>query len=270
MAFDALAIEHHQTMVQALPQAVVAKADEPAIGRLVRRKMLGQQPPRTAAAQHIENRVQHFAHRPMAMATRLGGRRQKRRKNPPFLVAQIAAITQMVAVMPRPCLRRPHRRLQEEMNFSSNSIDLPKFNSQPCVSRQPLRETGEPGGRTYELDHELEARRYVGIARRSNDFVAHLRRIFEQRGLTQANDPSCFVDHLLFLWLGNDETRQTLQLRVLSNVLTYGGYPDALLEATRVFRENGKLLTPSGSVEVLVIGGGIDGGRVHQLMPRNG
>ena len=120
LAFDALAIEHHQTMVQALPQAVVAKADEPAIGRLVRRKMLGQQPPRTAAAQHIENRVQHFAHRPMAMATRLGGRRQKRRKNPPFLVAQIAAITQMVAVMPRPCLRRPHRRLQEEMNFSTD------------------------------------------------------------------------------------------------------------------------------------------------------
>ncbi len=54
------------------------KANEPAIGRLVRREMLGQQPPRTAAAQNIEDRIHDFAHRPTAMAAGLGGRRQKR------------------------------------------------------------------------------------------------------------------------------------------------------------------------------------------------
>jgi hypothetical protein len=37
LASNALAIEHQKMMVQALPQAIIAKAGEPAIGRLVRR-----------------------------------------------------------------------------------------------------------------------------------------------------------------------------------------------------------------------------------------
>jgi hypothetical protein len=63
-AADTLAIQHHQVMVQVLPGSVVAKAGEPAIGRLMRREMLRQHAPRTAAAQHKEERVHQFTHRP--------------------------------------------------------------------------------------------------------------------------------------------------------------------------------------------------------------
>jgi hypothetical protein len=75
----------------------------------------------------------------------MGGRRQKWRENPPFLVAQIAAIAQMVAVVPRSGFGRPHRRLQEKVRFSTDSIGLPKFKVQPCVSRQPLKQRTEKG-----------------------------------------------------------------------------------------------------------------------------
>ncbi len=47
-------------MVEALPQAVIAKADEPTIGRPTLRKALGRRPPPAAAAQHIENRIRRF------------------------------------------------------------------------------------------------------------------------------------------------------------------------------------------------------------------
>ena len=47
----------------------------------------------------------------------LGGRRQQRREDLPLLVAQIAAIAQMVAVMPRSGLGRPHRRFPGERKF---------------------------------------------------------------------------------------------------------------------------------------------------------
>jgi hypothetical protein len=40
LAADTLSIQHHQLMVQVFPGSVVAKAGEPAIGRLVRREML--------------------------------------------------------------------------------------------------------------------------------------------------------------------------------------------------------------------------------------
>ena len=102
----------------------------------MRWEVFGQQPPWTTAAQNIENRVQHFAHRPMAMVAGLGGRRQKGREDPLFLVAQIAAVAQMVAVMPHPGLGGPHRRVLEKVNFSSDSIDLSKFKGQRRVSKQ--------------------------------------------------------------------------------------------------------------------------------------
>ena len=131
-ASDPLAVEHHELMIEALPQAVVAKANEPAIGCLVRREVFGQQPPGTAAAQHIENRVQHFAHRPHPTSPGRGGRRQKRRENPPFFVGQIAAIAQMATVVQSSGFGRPHRRLQEKVSFSIDSLRLQKFKAQPA------------------------------------------------------------------------------------------------------------------------------------------
>jgi hypothetical protein len=125
-AADTLAVEHDQLVAQTLPQTFVAKADEPAIGRLMRPKMLGQLPPGTTAAQDIENRVQHFTHWSNTTAACLGRGRHERRNDLPFLVAQIAAITQMVRFILRTGLGHPHRSLQKEGDSSLDSIDLPK------------------------------------------------------------------------------------------------------------------------------------------------
>src|SRR5271154_282048 len=84
----------------------------------MRRKMLGQLPPGTTSAQDIENRVQHFTHWPNTTAACLGRWRHERRNDLPFLVAQIAAIAQMVTFMPRTGLGRPHRSLQGEGDSS--------------------------------------------------------------------------------------------------------------------------------------------------------
>ena len=72
-ATDAFAIQHQQVMVDCLPGAVVAEPGKPGVGRLVRRKMLGQHAPRAAPAQDEEDRVDDFTHRPAASASGSGG-----------------------------------------------------------------------------------------------------------------------------------------------------------------------------------------------------
>ena len=112
LAADTLAIQHHQVVVEGFPGSVVAKPGEPAIGRLVRREMLRQHAPGTAAAQHKEDRIHHFAHRPAPMPAGLGRRWQQRREYLPLGVGQVTGVAQVVPVMLCPGLGGPHRRLQ--------------------------------------------------------------------------------------------------------------------------------------------------------------
>jgi hypothetical protein len=87
---DSLAVEHHQVMVHALPEPIIAKASEPTIGRLMQRKMLRQQSPRTATPKNVQNRIQHFSHWPTPRSAGLGRRRQQGRDNAPLSVAHSA------------------------------------------------------------------------------------------------------------------------------------------------------------------------------------
>ena len=75
LAPDPLAIAHDQVVVDRLPRAVVAQPGEPAIHRAPRREAVRHEPPRDAAAQHVEDRVDDLAHRPRTLpaAGGLGG-----------------------------------------------------------------------------------------------------------------------------------------------------------------------------------------------------
>jgi len=129
-------------MVPGLPRTVIAEAHEPTIGRLMGREMHGQQPPRTTAAQHVENRVHHLTHRPSATTTSLGRRRHAGREDLPFRVGKVAAISQMIAIMSRTGLGRPHSKgptETENEKFPSDSIHFPNFKTRQRVSRQTLR-----------------------------------------------------------------------------------------------------------------------------------
>src|SRR5208282_1707263 len=93
------AVQHEQMVIYRLPSTIVAEADEPGIGRLVRRKMLGQHAPRAAAAQHKENGVDDFSHGPAALSSGLGWWRKQRFQDRPFGVGQVAGIAQVVPVV---------------------------------------------------------------------------------------------------------------------------------------------------------------------------
>jgi hypothetical protein len=82
-------------MAEALRQADVSETHEPAVSGLMRWKMVGEHPPRAAAAHHIEQGVDHFAHRPLLRAARAGGRHEKL----PFGFGQVATVTQVAAIM---------------------------------------------------------------------------------------------------------------------------------------------------------------------------
>ena len=68
---------------------VVAKSGEPAIDRLVRRKVFRQHAPRDNPAQHEEDRIHHLAHRPGSMAAGLAGGGSNGGEYLPLRVGQI-------------------------------------------------------------------------------------------------------------------------------------------------------------------------------------
>src|SRR5271156_2936 len=135
LASNALAVPHDQQMVQGFPGPVVAKAHEPAICRLVWRKMLRQHAPGNTAPQDVEDCVHQLAHLPGPMPSGLGGRRQKWGEDFPFRVRQVARIAQVVSVMFCSGLGGPPRRLQGERIKPLDSLNDSVF--------KPLRERFE-------------------------------------------------------------------------------------------------------------------------------
>ena len=78
--------------------ARVAEAGEPSIDGLPRREAVGQHPPGTAAAQHIEDGVEDLAHRPSRWAPDRRRRRKQRRQHRPFGIRQVAGEAQALAL----------------------------------------------------------------------------------------------------------------------------------------------------------------------------
>jgi hypothetical protein len=99
LATGTLSIPHYQMVVEGFPGSVVAEPGEPAVGRLVRWKVLRPHALRTTATQHKEDRVHQFAHWPAPTSAGLRMRRQQRRQYQPLGIGQIARVAQFVPVM---------------------------------------------------------------------------------------------------------------------------------------------------------------------------
>ena len=128
--------DHQQRMVQRLPQPVVAPQVKPAPDGRYRRKAWWQHPPRQAATQQIQDRLDDPPHRPFAGSPDMRWRRQKRPQKCPFGIGQITWQSQTRAGMMRASGIGPHRRslgslLQNPQNQRSGAAS-----SQPADTTQ--------------------------------------------------------------------------------------------------------------------------------------
>jgi hypothetical protein len=73
------------------------------------RKVFRDRTPLAARAQNVHDAVHHCAHIDVASVASAPGRWNQRRNMRPFLIRQIAGITQAAAVVLLAVLRRPHR-----------------------------------------------------------------------------------------------------------------------------------------------------------------
>ena len=89
---DPTTIHLHEMMVQTFETATVAQLTKPPIDGAPRRKTVGQEAPRAACAQHIEDRIEYLAPAPTAMPPSIARLRQKRRDDRPLRIGQIASI----------------------------------------------------------------------------------------------------------------------------------------------------------------------------------
>src|SRR3546814_449919 len=87
---DAGAVELDQMMVEALEHSIVPQLREPSVNRAPRRKAVGQEPPRTARPQQVEDRLDDLAHRPTSSPATSAGRRKIRIDTPPLSDGQLA------------------------------------------------------------------------------------------------------------------------------------------------------------------------------------
>src|SRR5260370_10931237 len=92
-AANSFTIENDQGMIDLLEATFVAELRKPAIDRVPRRQIAGQQAPRTARSHHIENAVDDLAHRPCARPSRAIRRRKVGSDHGPFLIGQIALVS---------------------------------------------------------------------------------------------------------------------------------------------------------------------------------
>jgi len=121
-----------------------------------------------------------------------------------------------------------------------------------------LKEGGDYGLRTYELQHELVAQRYVRIGAPS-DFSSYLRQRFAQSGISNAHDSRRLAAHMLLMEVLSSLSSedQVERLRQLNNAFTYRGYGPDYIDMTGVFRDNERLVGAASRVEILASGGGI-------------
>jgi hypothetical protein len=127
--FDALAVDHaragrslaamgfthghQQVVVEVPPQSVVAPQVEPSPHCRDRWKARRQHPPRQAAAQQVEDRLDNPPHWPFARTAHMRRWREERLQHRPFGIGQITWQSQPRAGMMRASGIGPHRRTPE-------------------------------------------------------------------------------------------------------------------------------------------------------------
>jgi hypothetical protein len=95
-------------MMDAIQRAVPTPQVEIVEQRAPRRQVFGDRPPLATRAQDVHDPVHHFAHIDMAPIAAALGSRNLRGNERPFLVSQIARISQLAAVVTLAVLHRPH------------------------------------------------------------------------------------------------------------------------------------------------------------------
>src|SRR3546814_13670626 len=116
-------------MVEALEHSIVPQLREPSVNRAPRRKAVGQEPPRTARPQHVEDRLDDLPHRPTSSPATSSGRRKLRLDQPPLSVGKIASIAQARASMLRAGRRVPHSLTQLKVRNPLESARSPLLHS---------------------------------------------------------------------------------------------------------------------------------------------
>src|SRR5208283_4248860 len=103
------------------------------------RQILGKITPLASRAQHVHHGVERLSHVCLAPAASPPRRRNERFEMRPFLVRQVARVSQMIALVFRSVLVRPHWR--------------PRIGP-PSMESQPIHATQQLSGRT--LSYRLE------------------------------------------------------------------------------------------------------------------
>src|SRR5271167_4917496 len=106
LSFATLFIER---VVDPFQRAVICPQIEVVVDRASRRQVLRDRTPLTAGRENVHQAVHHLPHDHCALATASLARRDQRFDQPPFVVGQIARISQLAAVVTGSVLARPHR-----------------------------------------------------------------------------------------------------------------------------------------------------------------
>src|SRR5882757_866340 len=106
LSFATLFIER---VVDSFQRAVICPQIEVVVDRASRRQVFRDRAPLTAGRENVHQAVHHLPHDHRALATASLARRDQWFDQSPFVVGQIARISQLAAVVTGAVLARPHR-----------------------------------------------------------------------------------------------------------------------------------------------------------------
>src|SRR6476619_4596369 len=106
LSFATLFIER---VVDSFQRTIIRPPIEVFVDRAFRWQVCRDRAPLTAGRENVHQAVHHFPHDHRTLATASLARRDQRFDQPPFVVSQIARISQLAAVITGAVLARPHR-----------------------------------------------------------------------------------------------------------------------------------------------------------------
>ena len=109
-SFRLLAAFDVERVMNAIEHAVAVPPNEVVVDRAARRKILRKVAPLAAGAQDVHHSVHHRAHVLLALAAARLRRRNERFDKRPLVIRQVARVAQMITIVFRAVLVRPHRR----------------------------------------------------------------------------------------------------------------------------------------------------------------
>src|SRR5271157_6620936 len=129
LAFGLLATLFVERVMDSIQHAINAPIAKVTIDGAAWRQILGKITPLASRAQHVHHGVERLSHVCLAPAASPPRRRNERFEMRPFLVRQVARVSQMIALVFRSVLVRPHWRPR---------IGPPSMESQPIHATQQL------------------------------------------------------------------------------------------------------------------------------------